>query len=128
MGPAGVNTCDFPAGECRFAKVQGSAGHRYAGHIMPPLTCQPAKHRAYQVGHKIPKHHKALSAKVTLLGVSKKESTKAHLWGKILGIILVLELFSTVKVARVNNRNGDMREGLLSFWRETSCNFVTVRT
>jgi hypothetical protein len=46
MGP-GVNTCDFPA-KCRFAKVQGSAGHRYAGHIMPPLTCQPAKHRAYQ--------------------------------------------------------------------------------
>ena len=41
MGPAGVNTCDFPGGECRFAKVQGSAGHRYAGHIMPHGAPKP---------------------------------------------------------------------------------------
>ena len=56
-GP-GVNTCDFPA-KCRFAKVQGSAGHRYAGHIMHPLTCRPGKHRAYRP-----------SKKTNILGIS----------------------------------------------------------
>ena len=57
-GGQGVNTCDFPASSagCVQKCKTRTAGHRYARHrhIMPPLTCRTAKHRAYQ-GR--PNHH-----------------------------------------------------------------------
>ena len=93
------------SGKVPVCKSAGSAGHRYAGHIMPPLTCQAAKHRAYQAEQNTltPPESFICHGNITfglslcaVLGFYKKEQRSAHLWSSFAQ--------TAAKLKKTNNR------------------------